>query len=355
MTDDEPPVLLSQRGRLGLIVLNRPRAINALTHAMVLEIAAALDRWEHDDQIATIAITGAGDRGLCAGGDIVSLYEDATKGDGLVAAEFWFDEYHLNARIARYPKPVVAIQDGLVLGGGIGISAHAAFRVVTDRGRLGLPEVGIGFVPDVGATWLLSRAPGRLGLFVALTAATLGAADAIAVGLSDTLIPSARIPRLLTALETTDPGEAVMLLATDAGHSPLNEARSWIDPGFDAPTVPLIIDRLRASGILAAEAAADTIESKSPTATAVALEALRRGAALDSLERALDQEFRVSRHALAWPDFAEGVRAQVIDKDRSPVWRPAAHTVTPDQVASFFEQHGDRELGLATAAKGARP
>lgn len=349
MTDAaEPEVLFEQRGRLGLITLNRPRAINALNHAMVRAMADALTRWADDDAIETVAITGAGERGMCAGGDIVSLYEDALHGDGTASAEFWFDEYHLNAQIARYSKPIVAIQDGIVLGGGIGISAHASHRIVTERSKLGLPEVGIGFVPDVGATWLLSHSPGQLGTFVALTAGSVGAADAITIGLSDTFVSSDNIPKLLGALESMDAGEAIMLLAGDAGESPLLAARSWIDDAFSASNVPEIIGRLRTAGEADADKAADAMMTKSPTALVITLESLRRAAELDSLEGVLDQEYRVSRRAHRAPDFAEGVRAQVIDKDRKPHWQPLADLGAAG-FDSYFQPLDDHELGLAAA------
>jgi len=356
MTTDaaEPEILLEQRGRLGLITLNRPRAINALDHAMVRVMGAALTRWADDDTVQTVAITGAGERGLCAGGDIVSLYQDAVSGDGTASAQFWFDEYHLNAQIARYPKPIVAIQDGIVLGGGIGISAHASHPVVTERSKLGLPEVGIGFVPDVGATWLLSRAPGQLGTFVALTAGTVGAADAISIGLSETFLPSERIPKLLGALETMDAGDATMLLGADPYDPPLFADRRWIDDAFSASSIPEIIARLRTAGDPDADRAADTMMQKSPTALALTLESLRRAAELDSLEQVLDQEYRVSRRAHAAPDFAEGVRAQVIDKSRNPRWQPLGN-LDAAIIESYFQPLADCELGLAQTAARSTP
>src|SRR3954470_4177803 len=169
MDSSEPEVLIRRQGRLGHIVLNRPKAINALTHNVVREILAVLAGWEHDDGVATVLVTGAGERGLCAGGDVVAIYRDALAG-GSETAAFWADEYTLNARIARYPKPYVAFMDGLVLGGGVGVSAHGSARIVTERTKVGMPETGIGFVPDIGGTWLLSRAPGELGTHLALTA-----------------------------------------------------------------------------------------------------------------------------------------------------------------------------------------
>ncbi|MGV2984199.1 enoyl-CoA hydratase/isomerase family protein [Microbacterium sp. AGC85] len=341
-------VLAEVRGRLGLITLNRPQAINALNRTMVQAMSAALTAWSEDPTVQTVAITGAGERGLCAGGDVVSLYRDAVSGDGSASAAFWFDEYHLNAQIARYPKPVVAIQDGIVLGGGIGISAHASHRIVTERAKLGLPEVGIGFVPDVGATWLLSHAPGELGTFLALTGGSVGAADAIAAGLSDTLIPLESIPRLLRALETMEAGEAIMLLAAEVGDSPLLDDRTWIDEAFSGADIAEIIARLRTVGQASADQTADAMMSKSPTALALTLESLRRAATMDSLEQALDQEYRVSRRALVAPDFAEGVRAQVVDKDRSPRWQPLG--LDAAAIDTYFRPLDDHELGLAAQA-----
>ena len=161
-------VLLRTEGRPGFLTLNRPRAIKALTHPMVLAVDAALTDWEHDPAVTTVVIKGAGERGLCAGGDIRAIHDDARAG-GSASAAFWRDEYRLNARIARYPKPYVALMDGIVMGGGVGVSAHGSVRVVTERSRVAMPETGIGFVPDVGGTYLLGRAPGELGTPLALT------------------------------------------------------------------------------------------------------------------------------------------------------------------------------------------
>jgi enoyl-CoA hydratase len=346
---DEPEVIVEDRGRLGLLTLNRPKAINALTHGMVTIIREALESWADDAAIATVAVIGAGERGLCAGGDVVGLYRDVTESDGLGAAAFWRDEYTLNARIANYPKPFVAIQDGIVLGGGIGVSAHGSHRVVTERSKLGFPEATIGYIPDVGATWLLSRAPGELGTRMALSAATIGPADAILVGLADSYMPSDRIPTLLTALETEEPSVAIAILSADPEPGVLAAQREWTDDAFAADTVSGILRRLRQYTNPEAPVLADRVAPKSPIALAVTLETLRRARKLPSLEAALDQEYRVSRHSSTTHDFAEGIRAQIVEKDRNPRWNPSGHEqVTEDDIAAFFEIPSDGDLGLST-------
>jgi enoyl-CoA hydratase len=353
-------VLVERRGRLGHLVLNRPKAINALTHAMVNTIAAALDEWEHDDSVSTVLITGAGERGLCAGGDIVAIYTDALHTDahtgGEASARFWADEYALNARIARYPKPYVAFMDGVVLGGGVGISAHGSVRIVTERTRLGMPETGIGFVPDVGGTFLLSRAPGELGTHLGLTAGTVTGSDAIALGLADHFVPSEDLAALAVALETRDAAEAVAAVATEPPASALLDQRDWIDGCYSSDDAARIVATLAASPVDAAREAASAILAKSPTAVSVTLESLRRARSLETLEQVLDQEYRVSLRFVQGTELVEGVRAQVIDKDRTPHWSPPTlGEVTRTDVEAYFEDLGDRELGLSsTTAAGVR-
>lgn len=347
-TTAEPPVLVERRGRLGLLTLNRPRSLNALDHEMVRLLAAALHRWRDDPEVATVAIVGAGERGLCAGGDVLSLYRDAKDNGGAGAAQFWRDEYALNLMIATYPKPYVAVQDGIVLGGGVGVSAHGSHRIVTERTRIGFPETTIGFVPDVGATWLLSRAPGRLGQRLAVSSEHLGAADAILVGFSDTFIPSDRIPRLLGALETQDATTATVLLAADPEPGILAAQQSWTDDAFEAASISDILSRLRAGAQPEASSLADAIERTSPIAQAVALEAVRRAENLPDLATALVQEFRVSRHASLSHDFAEGIRAQLVDKDRNPQWNPLRiDAIDPEAVAAYFQAQPGGDLDLA--------
>ncbi|MEU6990987.1 enoyl-CoA hydratase/isomerase family protein [Streptomyces sp. NPDC046465] len=347
MTAADDSVLLRVEGRAAHLVLNRPKALNALTHAMVRRIDQALADWEHDPAVETVVLTGAGERGLCAGGDIRSIHEDVTTGDGGATRDFWRDEYRLDARIARYPKPFVTVMDGIVMGGGVGVSAHADVRVVTERSRVAMPETGIGFVPDVGGTYLLGLAPGGLGPHLALTGAQLTAGDALRCGLADHFVPSSSLPSLIADLAGAPVRDVLPRYVQDAPPGQLADERGWIDHCYAADTVEEIVDRLHAEGSRAAKEAAEALLGRSPTALKVTLEALRRARGLGSLEAVLDQEYRVSCAALASHDLAEGIRAQVIDKDRTPHWSPGTLAgVSADDVVRFFAPLGGRELGL---------
>jgi enoyl-CoA hydratase len=340
-------VVISRAGRLGHLMLNRPAAINALTHDMVLEVTAALAEWSTDDSVATVLVSGAGDRGLCAGGDIVGIYSSA-RGSGAEAERFWADEYAMNAAIANYPKPYVALMDGVVLGGGVGISAHGSVRVVTERTKLGMPEVGIGFAPDVGGTWLLSRAPGELGTHAALTGGMMSGADAVALGVADHFVPSAQLQSLVAALETEPADAAVPRFAETPPPSALAAQREWIDAAYAGDDAGAIVERLAASPVEAAREAASAILTKSPTGVAVTLEALRRARRLGSLEEVLDQDYRVGLRFLEGAEIIEGIRAQVIDKDRNPRWNPATLAeVSRADVKKYFASLGPRERRIA--------
>lgn len=346
--DNRAEVLFERRGRLGVMILNRPQAVNALTAEMVGALLEQLTAWADDDGVATVLVRGAGNRGLCAGGDIVAIYQDMLTGGGLTA-DFWQVEYRLNSLISRYPKPYVALMDGLVLGGGVGISAHGSVRVVTDRTRMGMPETTIGFAPDVGGTLLLSRAPGEAGTHAALTGAHLSGADALHLGLADHYVPSDRLEDLLVALETESAEAAVARYSEAPPPSTLEEQRDWIDNCYASDDAEEIVRRLRSfdgNGGEAARNAADTIEAKSPTAVKVTLASLRRVKG-HTLDEALAQEYRVGLRFLETPDFREGIRAQVVDKDRMPRWRPPTLAeVLPQQVERFFEPLGSKELDL---------
>ncbi|MFF2656083.1 enoyl-CoA hydratase/isomerase family protein [Kitasatospora sp. NPDC058032] len=335
-------------GAVGRIVLDRPRALNSLTHGMVVDVRAALEEWAADDAVRVVVLTGAGERGLCAGADIRAIHDDAKAG-GAGTRAFFRDEYRLNALIARYPKPYVAVMDGITMGGGVGLSAHGSVRIVTERSVVAMPETRIGLVPDVGGSRLLARAPGELGTHLGLTAASMTAGDALLCGFADHFVPSASLPALLTDLAdlTGSPAEVVARYAEQAPAAPLAEQRGWIDACYAADSVEEIVARLTAGGAPEAKPAAEELAERSPTMLKVTLAALRRARAHGSLEESLVQEYRVSCAALAHHDLVEGIRAQVVDKDRDPHWSPAALTgVDERSVAAFFEPPTDGDLRL---------
>ncbi len=349
MTDD---VLVRVEGTGGRLTLNRPRALNALTPDMVATIAAALDGWEADRRVRFVLLDGAGERGLCAGGDIKALYEAVTGGGQGWQDVFFRTEYRLNARIARYGKPYVALMDGLVMGGGIGVSAHGSCRVVTERSRLAMPETSIGLFPDVGGTFLLARAPGELGTHLALTATQIGAADAILCGLADAYVPSAQLPALVAALHDSAGAADVQACLSHFAEQPppgqLAEARAWIDSCYAQDDVEAILASLSASGKQAAQGAATAMASKSPSALKLTLRALRAARRTGPLEPCLEREYRMALACVVRHDFREGVRAAVIDKDRSPAWSPATLAeVSPELIESLFNAPDYGGLGLA--------
>lgn len=337
VSTDTDEVLARVDGHVGVLTLNRPRAINSLTQTMVTAMDATLSAWAEDDDVRAVVLSGAGERGLCAGGDVVAIYHSAKAG-GADARRFWFDEYRLNSRIGHYPKPYVALMDGIVMGGGVGVSAHGSIRVVTDTSKIAMPEVGIGFIPDVGGTYLLSRAPGRLGLHAALTGAPFSGADAIALGFADHYIPHAHLEEFTADLIADGVEHAVEAYAEDPPPSRLAAQRDWIDRCYSAETVADIVAALRSHGTEPASEAAELIETRSPIALSVTLAAVRRAATLSSLDEVLTQEYRVSCASLRSHDLVEGIRAQLVDKDRNPQWAPPSlAAVTDDDVAAYFE------------------
>lgn len=327
---------------LGHLTLDRPRAINALDLGMIENLAAALDAWEHDPGVDAVLLDGAGERGLCAGGDVRGLYDQIVAGDVAETAHFFRAEYALNARIAAYPKPVVVFADGVTMGGGIGLAGHAAVRVVTERSRLAMPEVRIGFTPDVGGSLLLARAPGRVGEFLALTGESMDAADAIYAGFADHLVPSERLDDLRDALVSrADPqtaSELVLLFDETAGPARLEAARPWIDDAFAADSVAEIIGRLRDRAEPDARATAELLETLPPTALAVTLAAVRAARERNELRAVLAQEYGlVLWFATTQPDLVEGIRARLVDKDGAPSWSPASRDdLAPDVVTQAF-------------------
>ena len=336
MSADTDEVLAHVQDGVGFLTLNRPKALNSLTHTMVSAMDAALTEWADDDDIRAVVVNGAGERGLCAGGDVVAIYHSARAG-GADARQFWFDEYRLNARIGGYPKPYVACMDGIVMGGGVGVGAHGNVRVVTDRSKIAMPEVGIGFIPDVGGTYLLSRAPGNLGLHAALTGAPFSGADAIALGFADHYVAGADLEAFTAKIVTDGLDAALRDHAQEPEPSQLAAQRDWIDHCYAGHTVTDIIAALRGNGAAPANEAANIIATRSPIALAVTLAAVRRAGELDTLEEVLVQEYRVSCASLQSHDLVEGIRAQLVDKDRNPKWSPESlDAVTDDDVNAYF-------------------
>lgn len=332
----ESRILVRTRGGVGHLTLNRPSALNALDLGMIRDLTAALEGWRDDPRVRVVLLDGAGERGLCAGGDVRVLYDEIVAGRPEDTGTFFREEYALNALISDYPKPVVAIADGVTMGGGIGLAGHASIRVVTERSRLAMPETRIGFAPDVGGTWLLAHAPGRLGEYLGLTGSTMDAADAVYTGFADHVVPAEKLPALAEALEGGDDAEAlVRAIAVEPGASRLEEARAWVDDAFAAGTVAEIVTRLRARTEPEAHAAADTLETLSPTGMAATLAAVRRARQLPDLHSVLAQEYAVVMwFATSQPDLVEGIRAQLVDKDRSPRWNPAAIADVGPEVAA---------------------
>jgi enoyl-CoA hydratase len=321
----ESDVLVSRVGRVGHIRLNRPKALNSLTLDMVQSFARALDELGEDDGTIAVLVTGAGERGLCAGGDIRGLFEWRGAQENPYK-QFWREEYRLNARIASFPKPYVVVMDGIVMGGGVGISAHGNRRLVTERTRLAMPETGIGFIPDVGGTWLLTR-DGGAGVYMALAGATVGAADAIQVGLADLCVDSCDIPQLISGLERCECAQDIDAALLDAARAPerslLYEHRALLDDVMMQERVEDIVAALVLAGSTFAQEAAREFGRKSPTSLRLTQELLKLARRSDRLETCLLREFCVACALLDAPDLHEGVRAAIIDKDKNPKWSPA--------------------------------
>ncbi|KRR09909.1 3-hydroxyisobutyryl-CoA hydrolase [Bradyrhizobium jicamae] len=354
MTDaavEEGDLIARKEGSAGIIRLNRPKAINAVTLEMFHDVDKALDAFEADPAIAVIVLEGAGERGLCAGGDIRALWESSkVKGD--LGKILWRDEYILNARIKKFPKPYVAFMDGIVMGGGVGLSAHSSHRVVTEKTKLAMPEVGLGFFPDVGGTWLLSHSPGEIGTYFGLTGQTMNGPDAIHAKFADAVVPSAKLPALREALTKVQPGttsadvrKLIDSFSTGETVGPVAAQQAKIDALFSHDRMEDIVAALQRDGSDFAQATLKTLGEKSPRGMVVTLKLLRLARSARSLEECLVREYRAALEVFASDDFREGVRAAVIDKDRNPKWSPPRiEDVTPAMVAPYFAEIGADEL-----------
>ena len=345
---NEPEILLNRRGTAGIVTLNRPAALNAVTRAMVGTLREALTRWRHDGAVSRVIVTAAGSRAFSAGGDLRHIYEAGRAGRQEESLAFWREEYALNALIKRYPKPYVALIDGIVMGGGVGISVHGSHRIAGDRFAFAMPEVGIGFFPDVGATWFLPRLPGEIGTYCALTGERLKAADALAAGVATHRVASARFAELLEALCGAVSVDAILAAFAEpesppqkAVEGPVMAHRRAIDRIFAAGSVEEILARLDAEAATAESDArwagdvAATIRTKAPLSLKIALAQMRRGRNW-SFEECMRAEFRVVSRVAYGHDFYEGIRAVIIDKDNRARWRPPT---LADVTAESVERH----------------
>jgi enoyl-CoA hydratase len=344
MREADPHILFEKRGALGLITLNRPKALNALTHGMCIGMSKTLAEWADDDAVRVVAIRGTGPRAFCAGGDIRAMVQ-SSRDKTQAAANFLRDEYRLNARIGAYPKPYVALTHGVVMGGGAGVSVHGRYRLADTDLAFAMPETGIGFVPDIGSSYFLSRCPDAIGTYLALTGARIGLGDALASGLMTHGIAASDHEALIARLENGETATAAIAAFTrKSAPSPLAPYRARIDTIFSASSVEAILERLDRDGDDFAAESARLLRTRCPTSLKLAFRLMREGKEL-SLRDCLKMEYRVALRAVMSSDFREGVRALLLDKDGAPRWHPAALAGVKDtDIAGHFAPLGAREL-----------
>ena len=338
----EPEIICERRGASGAVFLNRPQALNAITLNMVRELTRALDRWEHDPAIKNVVVTAAEGKAFSAGGDIRLLYEQGRAGDHAAQLDFWREEYRLNRRIRLYPKPYVALVDGIVMGGGVGVSLHGSHRIAGDKFSFAMPEVGIGFFPDVGATYFLPRLPGKTGMYLALTGARANAGDAVHLGLASVHISSKLFDYFTTVLSEGDSADyAAPRLQSTISAGSIIANRDLIDRCFSAGSVAEILTRLDAEPAGFAAEAAKAMRAKAPLSLEIAYRQMTVGAKL-SIDAAMQTEFRIVSRVCRGSDFYEGIRATILDKDFAPRWRHASlDEVAPQEVDSYFAPLAD--------------
>ncbi|MBV1863374.1 MAG: enoyl-CoA hydratase/isomerase family protein [Rhodobacteraceae bacterium] len=334
-------------GKSGRITLNRPKALNALTYEMCLEIEKAIDAWRDDASVELVVIDAAGDKAFCAGGDIQNLYDTAVAGDFQYGRTFWSDEYRLNAKLAAYPKPYVAFMQGFTMGGGVGVSCHGSHRIVCENSKIAMPETGIGLIPDVGGSLLLARAPGRLGEYLGTTGGRLDAGNAIYAGFADYYLPYEVWEDVIAELEKTGDLEAISRAAQPAPEPSLAAEKTLIDQHFGLQTIYEIDQSLAKDDAEFAARAHKTLGQKSPLSVACTIEIVHRVRAADTIEAALAEEYKFTYRSAEFGDFIEGIRALIIDKDNQPKWRHAdLHAVTKTDVENMLKPLGADALKL---------
>ncbi len=341
----EPEILFENRGCVGLITLNRPKALNALTHGMVVAMKVKMEEWAADRAIACVVIRGAGERAFCAGGDIRAVRESGLAGTSY-ARDFWHDEYILNSTIKHYPKPYIALIHGVCMGGGIGVSAHGQFRVADTTALFAFPETAIGFFPDVGGSHVLPRCPGELGLFLGLTGHCFKLGDAIYSGFATHWIPSDEWPALIEALaEGEGAADVISEMGRDPPSAPLADHRAKIDRIFAGSSVEDILAVLDQDDSQFAREAAATMRSRSPTSLKLVYSEIHAGRTL-SFDDSMRMEYRMACRVLDGHDFYEGVRAVIVDKDNTPHWQPATLAEVNDAAIKAYFAPLEKELKL---------
>ncbi|SOB98477.1 enoyl-CoA hydratase/carnithine racemase [Rhodobacter sp. JA431] len=320
-------MIARKEGRAGRLTFNRPKALNALDESMAFTIEQALDQWRDDPEVKLVIIDAEGDRAFCAGGDIAAVYKAGRAGYPQVGAEFWRAEYRMNAKIAEYPKPIVAFMQGFVMGGGVGVGGHASHRVVGESTQIAMPETGIGLIPDVGGTLILARAPGRVGEYLGTTGNRIGAADALYAGFADIYLPEARWPEVIAQL--AESGEASVI---PRGFQPeykgfLADRRPEIEAIFGGKDIAMIVAKLENLPTKFAAETLATLRRNSALSEECTLRLVRMTRAVPNIREALSNEFRFTLRAVEHSDFLEGVRAQIIDKDRNPQWAYSLDTL----------------------------
>ncbi|MBE1284681.1 MAG: 3-hydroxyisobutyrate dehydrogenase [Rhodobacteraceae bacterium] len=332
-------------GRAGRITFTRPKALNAMSYDMCMAIDTALRNWREDDAVDLIVIDAEGDKAFCAGGDIAELYDTGTRGDFSYGRTFWRDEYRTNAMIFEYPKPVISFMQGFTMGGGVGIGCHGSHRVVGETSQIAMPEVGIGLVPDVGGTLMLALAPGRLGEYLGMTAGRMGPDDAILAGFADHFIPQDKWGDVIEMLEASGDASHVESHAIPAPEGKLRSQQAEIDRFFAGESLGDILNAIKTEDTEFTAAALKALNRNSPLSMACTVEMLHRlrGPSL-SIRRALDMEYRFTYRAMEKGDFLEGIRAQIIDKDRNPNWQFADLNVPAAAVSQMLMPLGANAL-----------